>query len=105
MAKYLLAYHGGGMPETEEETARVMAAWGEWYGKLGDAIVDPGNPVGRWATVGSDGSTSAGGGAAPVTGYTIVVADSMEAALELSQGCPILGAGGSIQVCETFEVM
>ena len=56
-------------------------------------------------TVASDGSTSEGGGAAPITGYTLVSADSMEAAIALSAGCPILGAGGSIQVCETFEVM
>ena len=31
MANYLLAYHGGGMADTEEEQARVMAAWGKWY--------------------------------------------------------------------------
>ena len=103
MAKYLLAYHGGGMPEGDEETARVMAAWGEWYGKLGDAVVDPGNAVG--GQLASDGSASEGGGAAPITGYTIVSADSMEGAIALSAGCPILAAGGSIQVCETFEVM
>ena len=28
MAKYLLAYRGGGMPETPEAGAQVMAAWG-----------------------------------------------------------------------------
>jgi len=28
MAKYLLSYHGGGMPESEEEGAKIMAAWG-----------------------------------------------------------------------------
>src|SRR5438552_13563272 len=47
MPKYLLAYHGGGMPETDEEKARVMEAWGTWYQELGQAIVDPGNPVGQ----------------------------------------------------------
>ena len=46
MAKYLLSYHGGGMPESEEEGARVMAAWGEWMGSLGESMVDGGNPVG-----------------------------------------------------------
>ena len=40
MATYLLAYHGGGMPETEKEQARVMAAWGKWYQKLGKAVVE-----------------------------------------------------------------
>ena len=35
MAKFILAYHGGGMPETEAEQAAVMAAWGAWFGNLG----------------------------------------------------------------------
>jgi hypothetical protein len=30
MANYLLAYHGGGMPENEEEGAKIMAAWDVW---------------------------------------------------------------------------
>jgi hypothetical protein len=105
MAKYLLAYHGGGMPETEEEGARVMAAWGAWMGAVGASMVDGGNPVGQAATVASDGSSSAGGGSNPVTGYSIVSADSLDAAIALVQGCPILAAGGSVEVCETFDVM
>lgn len=105
MAKYLLAYHGGGMPETEEEGARVMAAWGAWMGGVGAAMVDGGNPVGPAATVASDGSSSPGGGANPITGYSIVSADSLDAAIALVQGCPILAAGGSVEVCETFDVM
>lgn len=105
MAKYLLAYHGGGMPETEDETARVMAAWTSWYEKLGPAVVDGGNPIGAARTLGADGSVADGGGASPITGYTIIEADGLDAAVELSRGCPILAAGGSIEVCETFEVM
>ena len=38
MPNYLLAYHGGGMPETEEEGARVKAAWGQWMGKVGAGV-------------------------------------------------------------------
>jgi hypothetical protein len=105
MAKYLLSYHGGGMPETEEEGARVMAAWESWMGGLGNAMVDGGNPTGQSATVGSDGSTSPGGGANPVTGYSIIEADSLDAAVELVKGCPILQSGGSVEVGETFDVM
>jgi hypothetical protein len=33
MPKYLLAFHGGRMPETNEEGARVMAAWASWLQK------------------------------------------------------------------------
>ena len=105
MAKYLLAYHGGGMPESEEETARVMAAWDTWYRALGSAVVDGGNPVGAARTLAPDGSVSEGSGANPITGYTIIEADGLDAAVRLSRGCPILLAGGSIEVCETFEIM
>ena len=105
MANYLLAYHGGGMPETEEEGARVMAAWGEWMGAVGAAMVDGGNPVGQAATVAADGSRADGGGANPVTGYSVIRADSLDAAVAMVAGCPIHAAGGSVEVCETFDVM
>jgi hypothetical protein len=93
------------MPETEEEQAKVMAAWGEWYGKLGAAVVDGGNPVGQTRTIASDGSTSEGGGANPVSGYAIISANDIDQAVESAKGCPILEGGGSIEVAETFEVM
>ena len=34
MPNYLLAYHGGGMPETEAEQARALATWNKWYENL-----------------------------------------------------------------------
>ena len=44
MAKYLLLYGGGSMPETEAEMAAVTKAWTDWFTELGPAVVDPGNP-------------------------------------------------------------
>jgi hypothetical protein len=105
MANYLLAYHGGGMPETEEEQHRVMAAWTAWYEQLGSAVVDPGNPIGQTRTIGGDGSVSDGGGSNPVTGYTVITAGSLDQAVQRAQGCPIIASGGSVEVCETFDVM
>jgi hypothetical protein len=35
-------------------------AWGSWFGQLGQAIVDPGNPFGPAATVTNGGSVSDG---------------------------------------------
>jgi len=105
MAKFLLAYHGGGMPETEEEQAQVLAAWGEWYGKLGASVVDPGNPIGQARSVSSDGSVSSGGGANPVSGYSIIDVSDIDAAIDAAKGCPVLQSGGSVEVAETFNVM
>jgi len=105
MANYLLAYHGGGMPETDTERDRVMAAWGVWYQALGADVVDPGNPIGRASTVDSGGHVTDGGGANPVSGYTIIKADSMDAAVGKAKGCPVLESGGTVEVAETFPVM
>lgn len=103
MNKYMLAYHGGGMPETPEEGARVMKAWNDWYGSLGDRLADGGGPLGRSMTVGSKG-VEEGGGPNPLSGYTVVNADSHEAANEIAKGCPILSDGGTVEVCEILEM-
>ena len=50
MPKYLLAYHGGGMPATPEEGERVMKAWNDWYGTLGPAIADGGPLPNCWCS-------------------------------------------------------
>ncbi len=104
MAKYALIFHGGGMAETEEEQAAVMAAWGAWMEGLGGALKDPGNAIGNSSTINADGSVTAGGGANPATGYTLLEADSLDAALALAKDNPILQSGGSIEVAETIEV-
>lgn len=105
MAKYLLVYHGGSMPEGEEAQAKVMAAWGTWFQNLGPALADGGNPVGQSKTIASDGSVSDGGGANKATGYSLIEAEGIDAAVTLAKGCPVLGGGASIEVAETFNVM
>lgn len=104
MGKYVFAYKGGsGMPATEQERQAVQAAWGAWLGGLGDALVDVGNPFGPSATVASDGSVG-DGGPSGLSGYSIVSADGLAAAAERAQGCPVLAAGGTVEVYETIDV-
>ena len=104
MAKYLLAYRGGGMPETPAEGATVMEAWGTGFGQLGAAVADPGNPIGTAKTIAADGSVSGDGGSS-LSGYSVISADSLDAAIALAKGCPVLSGGATIEVCETFEAM
>lgn len=102
MPKYIFAYHGGKMPESEEEGARVMQAWNDWFTDLGAAIADGGAPVGSSKTVSSSGVAD-GGGANPLSGYTLVNADSIEAAVEMAKGCPILDHG-TVEVAEALPM-
>ena len=104
MAKCLLVFKGGGMPQTEEEQQQVMAAWGEWFTSLGAAVVDPGNPFGPSMSVASDG-TATEGAASELSGYVILEADNAAAGAEMAKSCPILTSGGAIEVYETFDVM
>ena len=92
------------MPEGQEEGAKIMQAWTDWYAKLGDAVVDQGNPVSQVRTIAPDGSVSAGG-TNPSSGYTILKAENLDQAVEFAKGCPVLLGGASVEVAETFEVM
>jgi len=104
MSDYVLVYQGGRMPETEQEQAQVMAAWTAWFGELGSAVKDEGNPFTPAArTIATDGAVS--DGAPGATGYSIIEADSLDAAVALAKGCPVLGGGASIAVYETLAVM
>jgi hypothetical protein len=104
MANFLLTYHGGSMPETKEDQDRVMQAWTDWFGRLGDAVVDQGNPASQSRTISADGAVG-GPGANPASGYSILKAESIDQAVELAKGCPVLAGGASIEVVETFDVM
>lgn len=102
MGKFVLAYKGGGMAETPEAQEAAMKAWMGWFGALGSAIVDGGNPFGSSTSVLSDGST--GNATAALTGYSIVQADSLELAAQLATGCPVLSSGGTVEVYEALPM-
>src|SRR2546429_9368786 len=83
MTSYLVTYHGGGMPDTEEGRQQAMAAFGAWVGKVGDALADPGAPLGAAMTVSADGGHP-GAADGPVARYSVPRADGIE-----SPGFPV----------------
>lgn len=103
MANFVLLYHGGKMPETPEEGAAVMQAWTTWFSELGDAVVDGGNPATGSRTIAANGTVTTD--AAGPSGYSIIKADSFDAAVALAKGCPVFAGGASVQVVETVAVM
>ena len=103
MANYMFAYSGGnGVAADEAERDAQMAKWRQWFGQLGSAVVDGGAPTGTAKTVGSGGVSD--GGSRGLTGYSIVAADSLDAAVELAKGCPVLEIGGAVDVYEAIAM-
>ena len=102
MPEYIIAYHGGKEPGSPEEGAAQMAKWKAWMDGLGEAIVNPGTPMGMNKKVTSDG-VSDEDGANRLTGYSIVKADNMDAAIEMAKACPFLEIG-TLEVAELMQM-
>ena len=103
MANYLLAYKGGSMAQTDAEREEAMKRWGGWFGGLGEAVVDAGNPFGPSTSVAENGG--AGGAASELSGYSILAAGSLADAAQLAKDCPVIAAGGSVDIYETIPIM
>ena len=102
MATFILAYHGGKTPEDPEEGAKGMAKWQAWIEGLGDAVVNPGTPMGETRIVSSEG-VSENGGPDRLTGFSMVKAENLDAAIEIAKGDPFLDMG-TIEVAEVFNL-
>jgi len=105
MSKFILAYHNGDMrkPASPEEGAKMMGKWKDWVSSLGDAMVNPGTPLGKSKTVSPTGITD-GGGSNPLSGYSILEAENIDAATEVAKGSPHVEYGGTIEVAEMMEM-
>lgn len=103
MSQYIIVYLGGNQPATPEEGQKHFAKYQEWLSSLGDAAIIPMNPFQDTRTVNPDGSVAPGSTTA-MSGYTIIEADSMEAALTIAKACPFLDIGGSLEVSELIKM-
>lgn len=105
MSNFIMIYKGEAtdMAEmTPEQGAEVMAKWGAWMQRVGDALVDVGSPFGPGRSVVDDGTE---GTPESLTGYSIVAADDLAAAVSLTDGHPYLSEGKGDYSIEVFELM
>ena len=100
MAKFLVTYHGSGMPDDPELMEQAKAAFVAWVGEAGDAIIDPGAPLQMVTRVGSIDAVQP----AEIGGYSIIQADSADAAADVLKTHPYVARGGVLQVNEALEV-
>ena len=104
MANYVFMYSGGnGVSADEDERAAQYAKWGQWFTDLGAAVVEMGAPTGTARTVGPGGRVE-DGGSRGITGYSVVAAESIDAAVALAKGCPVIEVGGAVDVYEAMAM-
>ncbi len=107
MPKFLFIYHDPVEPRTPpspEEMQAFLGLWGAWFQQFGPAIVDGGDglmPTGRVLKPGgivSDGPYVES--KEVIGGYSVVQADTYDAAVAIARECPISKAGGTIEIRE-----
>ena len=103
MPQYVIVYIGGDQPSSPEEGKQHFSKYMDWLSSLGDSAVSPANPLKNTSTVHSDGTVTTGS-TTTMSGYTIIEAESMDAALSIAKACPFLDIGGSLEVSELVEM-
>lgn len=103
MPKFIIAYLGGDQPETPAAGAAHMEKWKAWLADLGEAVINPGTPLVNSNYVSAAGVTQ-DGGANPMSGFSVISAKNMAAALDMAKACPFLGIGGTLHVAEMKEM-
>lgn len=93
MSNYVLTFRNPGVNPTAEQED----AWSTWFSKIGSHISDFGSRVGHAVMLGEPGEPSD-----QLSGYIVITADDLDAALQIASGCPLLGYGGRVEVGETI---
>ena len=74
----------------------------KWFEKLGKAVVEMGAPTMPGKIVRSSAVASIR--KEPVTGYSIIQAGDLNAAVKMAKGCPSIPEGGSVAIYETLTM-
>jgi hypothetical protein len=105
MSDFTFLYRGRDTNASPEQMQKTMEKWRTWFKQLGEQghLKDIGHPLEHSGKVvrGKQKSVTDGPFAEAkdvVGGFTLIQARDLEQAAELSKGCPILEAGGSVEV-------
>ena len=105
MSKFILLYQGPATPMDElspEQGEEQLKAWTDWFARVGPALADRGAPFGARSAVADDGSSPA---SSELNGYSIVEADTIDAAKGLVDKHPFLSEGKGRFTVEIFELV
>jgi hypothetical protein len=95
MANYVFSFR---VPSDYVPHAGTAAEWQAWFGGMGSALVDVGNAVTDYASLGE-----VGGSDSRMVAYSVVSADDIDSALALAKDCPVMRAGGGVEVGPVME--
>jgi len=105
MSEFTYLFRGRNMEASPEERRKHTEKWMVWFKELGEKghLREPGHPLeGSGGVVRGEKKVVTDGPYAEakdvVGGYVVVEARDLQHALEMSKGCPILEAGGSVEV-------
>ena len=112
MSEYVFLYRGGTRPESPSEGEQVMQKWTAWLQDLDRQghIKDRGQPLepGQGKVVRGKQKTITDGPYAEskdlVGGYTLIEANDLAQAAELSKGCPIFDRDGIVEVRPVMQM-
>jgi len=111
MSEFLFLYRGGETGRSPERMQQTMQKWMSWLKELGEKghIKDQGQPLERNGKLVKGRQKSVTDGPFPeakdiVGGYTLIEARDLGQAVELSKGCPILDADGTVEVRPVMKI-
>ena len=85
MNKFMFLHKGFVTP-----TPEIGRSWMEWFSQVGDSMADSGNPMTGGVEVTPDKVNEIELGAESFTGYSIVNAENMAAAVEVAKTNPMI---------------
>lgn len=108
MSEFAFLYHDGAATATApspEQQQQVMQKWVAWFKDLGAKghVKEMGHPLVRSGKLVSGKQKTVNDGPFAETkdvigGFSVIEATDVNQAAELAKGCPILEAGGSVEV-------
>ena len=99
MARFVITYHAGDVPQGPESIAQARRAFAQWAAKTGVALADVGAPI-RSATTLSSNGIHDGAPAGPFMGWSVIEAEDGNAAARLLGDHPFISRGGMVQFNE-----
>jgi|SRR6516225_7002839 len=99
MARFLITYYAGDMPQNPESIEQARHAFAQWAAETGAALAEAGAPVRSTTTI-SSGGIHNGAPVGPFMGWSVIEAEDSGAAVRLVRDHPFLSRGAVLQLSE-----